>query len=130
MTTSADHGWSGLGVGLANLWRLADAETRSISPENFTGERGRGGMATEGTGVQLLLGAAVPAAGPHQPEQRERGGAAPLLPGDLLVVRRTRRRRALLRPVPTGQPAAHGRGGHHRRRRVRSRPVRRHLLRL
>ena len=28
-------GWNGLGVGLSNLWRLADAETRSISPENF-----------------------------------------------------------------------------------------------
>src|SRR5579862_6109595 len=42
--------WSGLGAGLENLWRLADAETRSISPENFTGEPGRGGMATEGTG--------------------------------------------------------------------------------
>jgi hypothetical protein len=42
--------WNGLGVGLANLWRLADAETRSISPENFTGEKGKGGMATEGTG--------------------------------------------------------------------------------
>ena len=34
--------WNGLGVGLANVWRLADAETRSISPENFTGEKGRG----------------------------------------------------------------------------------------
>ena len=44
-------GWSGLGVGLSNLWRLADAETRSISPENFTGEKGKGGMATEGTGA-------------------------------------------------------------------------------
>ncbi len=44
-------GWNGLGVGLANLWRLADAETRSISPENFTGEKGKGGMATEGTGT-------------------------------------------------------------------------------
>ena len=44
-------GWNGLGVGLANVWRLADAETRSISPENFTGEKGRGGMATEGTGA-------------------------------------------------------------------------------
>ena len=43
--------WNGLGVGLANVWRLAEAETRSISPENFTGERGRGGMATEGTGA-------------------------------------------------------------------------------
>ena len=43
--------WNGLGVGLSNVWRLADAETRSISPESFTGEKGRGGMATEGTGA-------------------------------------------------------------------------------
>ena len=43
--------WNGLGVGLGNLWRLADAETRSISPENVAGEKGRGGMATEGTGA-------------------------------------------------------------------------------
>jgi len=40
-----------MGVGMANLWRIADAETRSISPENFTGEKGKGGMATEGTGA-------------------------------------------------------------------------------
>jgi hypothetical protein len=46
-----DRAWNGLGVGLGNVWRLADAETRSISPENFTGEKGRGGMATEGTGA-------------------------------------------------------------------------------
>src|SRR5213080_2061811 len=51
MTTETERGWNGLGVGMANLWRLADAETRSISPENFTGEKGRGGMATEGTGA-------------------------------------------------------------------------------
>ena len=38
--------WNGLGVGLSNLWLLADAETRSISPENFDGAKGRGGMAT------------------------------------------------------------------------------------
>jgi hypothetical protein len=44
-------GWNGLGVGLSNLWRLADAETRSISPENFTGEKAGGGMATDGTGA-------------------------------------------------------------------------------
>ena len=48
---SEGAGWNGLGVGLGNLWRLADAETRSISPENLTGEKGRGGMATEGTGA-------------------------------------------------------------------------------
>ncbi len=42
--------FNGLETGLHNLHRLSNAETRSISPENFTGEKGRGGMATEGTG--------------------------------------------------------------------------------
>jgi hypothetical protein len=42
--------YNGLDSGLHNLYRLSNAETRSISPENFTGEKGRGGMATEGTG--------------------------------------------------------------------------------
>ena len=31
---------------MSELYRLSDAKTRSISPENFTGEKGRGGMAT------------------------------------------------------------------------------------
>ena len=44
-------GFDGLGMGLGNLARLSAARTRSISPENFTGEKGRGGMATEGTGA-------------------------------------------------------------------------------
>ncbi len=44
------HAFNGLGVDLGNLHRLSPARTRSISPENFTGEKGRGGMATEGTG--------------------------------------------------------------------------------
>ena len=48
-------GWNGLGVGLSNLWRLADGESRSISPENFTGERGGGGRATEGTGAPYAI---------------------------------------------------------------------------
>lgn len=43
--------FSGLGVGLGNLFRLSQAKTRSISPENFSGEKGQGGMATEGTGA-------------------------------------------------------------------------------
>jgi hypothetical protein len=43
--------FNGLGMGLGNLSRLSTAETRSISPENLTGERGKGGMATEGTGA-------------------------------------------------------------------------------
>ncbi|MGE5608745.1 MAG: glycoside hydrolase family 172 protein [Bacillota bacterium] len=33
-----------------NLYRLSSAQTRSICPENFTGEKGKAGMATEGTG--------------------------------------------------------------------------------
>ncbi len=41
---------SGLGMHLGNLSRLSDAKTRSISPENFTGEKGGGGRATEGEG--------------------------------------------------------------------------------
>ncbi len=38
--------FNGLHTNLSNLYRLSDAETRSISPENFTGEKGKGGMAT------------------------------------------------------------------------------------
>lgn len=37
---------------LSGLTSLADAKTRSISPENFHGEKGRGGMAVEGTGKE------------------------------------------------------------------------------
>lgn len=48
---SAQQGeFNGLEMSLGNLARLSKAKTRSISPENFTGEKGRGGMATEGTG--------------------------------------------------------------------------------
>ena len=41
---------NGLNLNLGNLSLLSNALTRSISPENFTGEAGKGGMATEGTG--------------------------------------------------------------------------------
>lgn len=37
-------------MNLNNLSMLDDAESRSISAENFTGEKGKGGMATTGTG--------------------------------------------------------------------------------
>ncbi len=37
--------FNGLGLGLGNLPTLSNAETRSISPENFTGEKGKGGAA-------------------------------------------------------------------------------------
>jgi hypothetical protein len=48
--------FSGLGSSLSNLYRLSNAKTRSISPENFTGEKGKGGMATEGTGAHHARG--------------------------------------------------------------------------
>ena len=43
-------GFDGLDMGLGNLYRTSRAKSRSLSPENFTGEKGRGGMATNGTG--------------------------------------------------------------------------------
>jgi len=49
--TNNPDGFSGLGMNLGNLSRLSHARTRSISAENFTGEKGKGGMATEGTGA-------------------------------------------------------------------------------
>jgi len=43
--------FNGLNMNMGNLARLSKAQTRSISPENFTGEKGRGGMAIDGTGA-------------------------------------------------------------------------------
>jgi Protein of unknown function (DUF2961) len=40
----------GLNQSLANLYQISSAESRSISPENFTGEKGAGGTATNGSG--------------------------------------------------------------------------------
>ena len=37
--------FNGLETDMGNLFRLSNAQTRSISPENFTGEKGKGGMA-------------------------------------------------------------------------------------
>ena len=44
--------FNGLGMNMGNLARLSDAQTRSISPENYTGEKGKAGMAEEGTGAR------------------------------------------------------------------------------
>ena len=44
--------FNGLGLNLGNLSRLSPAKTRSISAENFSGAKGKGGMATEGTGAE------------------------------------------------------------------------------
>jgi hypothetical protein len=42
--------FDGLGMNLSNLPRLSHAQSRSISPENFRGEKGKAAMATKGTG--------------------------------------------------------------------------------
>jgi len=49
---AAQPAYDGLGLGLGNLSRLSPAKTRSISPESLTGEKGRAGMAVEGTGAK------------------------------------------------------------------------------
>jgi hypothetical protein len=41
---------------LGSLFRLSDAQTRSISPENFSGEKGKGGMALTGSYAARELG--------------------------------------------------------------------------
>jgi Protein of unknown function (DUF2961) len=48
----ATRPFNGLSTGVADLYRLSGAKTRSISPENFTGAKGQGGRATTGTGAE------------------------------------------------------------------------------
>lgn len=43
-----DKVFDGLYLNMGNLCRLSHAQSRSISPENFTGEKGRGGMSVDG----------------------------------------------------------------------------------
>ena len=52
LTVKAQEKFNGLGVNLGNLYRMSDALTRSISPENFNGEKGKGGMAVTGSGAE------------------------------------------------------------------------------
>ncbi len=40
--------FNGLEVGLNNLYRLSNAKSRSICPENFTGEKGKAAVSTDG----------------------------------------------------------------------------------
>src|SRR5665647_851915 len=42
---SAQNKFNGLDMNMGSLYRLSDAKTRSISPENFSGEKGKAGMA-------------------------------------------------------------------------------------
>jgi len=44
--------FDGLYLNLGNLCRLSHAKSRSLSPENFTGEKGKGGMSTDGLALR------------------------------------------------------------------------------
>ncbi len=50
-TAFAQTKLDGLSTSMDNLFMTSDAKSRSISPENFNGEKGRGGTATTGTGA-------------------------------------------------------------------------------
>jgi Protein of unknown function (DUF2961). len=46
------NGYNGLGASLGTLSELSHARSRSISPENFSGEKSAGSLATDGTGAR------------------------------------------------------------------------------
>jgi hypothetical protein len=46
----AQSDYNGIEANMSNIFRMSEAKTRSISPENFKGEKGKGSMATKGTG--------------------------------------------------------------------------------
>jgi hypothetical protein len=48
--------FTGLGMDMGNLARLSAAQTRSISPENFTGGKGEGGQSTDGPAANAARG--------------------------------------------------------------------------
>ncbi|WP_407272921.1 glycoside hydrolase family 172 protein [Radiobacillus sp. PE A8.2] len=48
--------FNGLGMGMGNLSKLSHAKTRSISAENYSGEKGKGGMATDGFATKRAEG--------------------------------------------------------------------------
>lgn len=48
VAAGAAEPFDGLNLDLGNLSRISKAKTRSISPENFTGEKGKAGMSTNG----------------------------------------------------------------------------------
>jgi hypothetical protein len=51
-SSAQDTAYDGLSNSMGNLYRLSKAKTLSISPENLTGAKGKGGMATEGSASQ------------------------------------------------------------------------------
>jgi hypothetical protein len=50
LSTFSQEKYNGMNANLSNIYRLSDAKSRSISPENVNGEKGKGGMAEKGTG--------------------------------------------------------------------------------
>jgi hypothetical protein len=44
--------YDGLNNGLSNIYRTSNAKSLSISPENLTGEKGKGGMSTNGAAAR------------------------------------------------------------------------------
>ena len=52
VSAAQDKKFNGLGMSLGNLSRLSHAQTRSISPENFTGEKGKAAMSTDGPALK------------------------------------------------------------------------------
>jgi len=50
VATLAQGKFDGIESNMSNIFKVSEARSRSISPENFTGAKGEGGMATEGTG--------------------------------------------------------------------------------
>ena len=66
--------FNGLTTGVGDLYRLSHAKTRSISPENFTGEKGRGGDGHRGHrragGARSRRGLEDLAVGEHRAEGR------------------------------------------------------------
>jgi hypothetical protein len=49
LATAQGAPYDGLGNGLGNIYKLSNAKSYSIGPENLTGEKGKGGMATVGS---------------------------------------------------------------------------------
>lgn len=47
--------FDGLGMHIGNLSRLSPAKSRSITPENPSGDKGQGAMATDGTGARYAI---------------------------------------------------------------------------
>ena len=48
LSLCAGEDFDGLNLSLANLYRVSDAQSRAISPENFTGEKGKAAMSIDG----------------------------------------------------------------------------------